>query len=141
MNLNEIFKDVDLPVFGPDERQTMFTGVANAIRKNEDYDNVDVINTYAGWPASRVDLGWMKDKIKELIMRGVIERKKDIREFLRYSIHRLKMVDVELRERPKFNYRIYAISIKTKDDYGWYTYEFSIKIEDGDVHRIKYKGL
>ena len=124
--MKERFPGLDIPVFGPDPRQGFFYGVTGVLTENAD-KVLDVIQTSAGFPASYVNLGWLAEAIENQIMMGNITCERDINDLLCECVQRLK----SMWHRKSHEYRgntYDTIQIKTKDDRGWYVYEFTIRV-------------
>jgi len=104
-----------------DPRQQLFHKATGYIKKN-------LTTTYSGgidniFPASYVNLGWLKDKIKELIEKQEIKKKEDIESFVLDAVQRPKTIYVHKNKINEKKY-FYTIKFQTKDDFGWYGYEF-----------------
>lgn len=92
--------------------------------------NASMINMNRGYPASAPDLGrlqaMMGPHFQGLRMALIKKRSKAIFEwvfdFLGEWVQRTKSLDM------KYEKEHVVIEFKTKDDYGWYVYEFSIYV-------------
>ena len=113
------------PVFAPDDRQKFLHTAVKEMRKN--HDSVDSTNTTYGWHASYVNLGWIQDTVKPLLVDGTVTTYNHMFDFLSYTVQRLKTVDpIEVRNKIVGDMSRWIVKFVTKDDGGYYVYEFSV---------------
>ena len=118
------FEGLEVPQFSIDQRQGFFFGVIDGMK--DKVDSMQTANVSTGWPASHVNLGWLQDNAKAMIETGQVTNKDDIHDFLATCVQRLKYTDIEIT---KGDYTRYIVKFKTKDDGGWYCYEFTVAIK------------
>jgi hypothetical protein len=105
----------------PDPRQAKFLGVAGTM-SGEGFELISM----QGFRASQVDLAWITDEIDDYVstMPGVTAA--DVVELIGKElprvVQRLKGYSITVDEWPESM----KLSIETKDDLGWYTYEISM---------------
>jgi len=117
------FADIKLPECGFDDRQDRFLSTAH--HQHRSGKALAETNTHRGFPASEVNIGWVQGTIGSLLDARRLLTMKDVDDFLQHSIQRLKKVAVfcvACKGPPKTVY----FAIKTKDDNGWYAYQFSM---------------
>jgi hypothetical protein len=113
-----------------DPRQVGFLKVIEQMLQ-EERDPEDPLNVIPmrGFTASYPDLGWLQVKIEEYWKAGHAEDvdvlKSVISERLGYAVQRCKDWWIDLSEDDYL-----TIRFKTKDDHGWYTYEFACQLYD-----------
>ena len=112
-----------------DPRQVEFLKVIEQmLQEEEDPDGLDVIPMH-GFPASRPDLGWLQAKIEEYWKAGHVEDITALGEAisarLGNAVQRCKDWSIQTT---KDDYL--AIRFETKDDRGWYVYEFACQLYD-----------
>lgn len=113
-----------------DPRQVEFFKVIEQMRQEEeDPDNLDVV-PMRGFPASNPNLGWLQDRIEEYWRAGHVgdttALSEAIGEPLCHAVQRCKEWWIELTDEDAY----LEIRFKTKDDHGWYQYEFTCGLYD-----------
>ena len=76
-----------------------------------------------GMPASHIDLGKLQMLIAEEGKKKNDITKKQIDYIITNAVERVKSIEIIKNEN---KWPSWAITFKTKDDFGWYTYEFSV---------------
>jgi len=120
-----------------DPRQETFRVAIDEIEKNfDELPPVSVANVQVGFPASCVDLGWLKDKILTFWREAYNDVTRDelcvlLRRELPYAVQRLKYLSVRL------DVNVVRIVLKTKDDMGWYAYEFNVALNVPHLRLVK----
>lgn len=106
-----------------DLRQECFAGVIGNMRKDKEWKGLSIIPTL-GFPASRVDLGWLSDRAYNYWCRNqTLDRAavtKIVEDELPHVVQRLKKYNMEPDSEG------FWVSFSTKDDHGWYDYGFSV---------------
>jgi len=112
-----------------DPRQSQFNEISENIKKKTeliDGGEIKSINNQENvFTASNVNLGWLQDRIMELIKKKEIKDKDDIKDFIGSSVQRWKKIYVHKHNKILKNGHYYKIEFSTKDDFGYYHYEFS----------------
>lgn len=113
-----------------DPRQGFFKTVAAAMGANPDIEVESTNDQAARYFASAVNLGKLQDSIMELVDKGEIKSLDSMREFIFDSVERPKSLQVTIYKHDGYSF---TFELKTKDDCGWYVYEFSTRIIQEDV--------
>lgn len=126
----------DCPFFAPDERQKGLFTCLDAIRKRRDMGKVAVI-PMQGFPAAWVNLGWLQLKAdtaqKELLDKhGMSYVAKVVELIVVESVQRVKFIKAVPAQKTTRQKEIRQIDVKfrTKDDDGYYSYEFYVNLPD-----------
>jgi len=110
----------EIPQFLPDTRQDEFYSVLKEFRERHPDAGISPVNSSWGFHASRVDLGWLSDKLKELMKKDAVECDHDIMEVIRKCVQRVRSFDVEKKETG------WKVCFSTQDDHGLYVYSFFV---------------
>ena len=113
-----------------DSRQSMFDSFHSALKKTFGDKELIAASTDNVFHASNINLGWLMNNIVELNVRGEIKTTNDIVDFIDSSVQRMK--DISIKTNKLDNDEGYGIDIEfsTKDDFGYYTYNFSMPLKD-----------
>jgi len=111
----------DIPQYGPDERQAKFFAKITKMRKKNPKADIHPVNIDQGFYASYVNLGWLQDRLTELVKGGKIPNKKTMKKVIHLCLQRVTSFDIEDRETS------WSIRIMTQDDFG--TYGFSLMVQ------------
>lgn len=119
----------DCPTYPPDDRQSGFYGAMDSMRQEPEMAEMDDVHIVSmkGFPAAVVNLGWLLDKAnkacdKHFKDKGSHYVAKVIEMMLEDTVQRLKQLEVS----PEEDIEAFRVSFQTKDDHGYYRYEFSI---------------
>ncbi len=126
MTEGKLFEDVP---HSEDPRQVEFLKVIEQMRQEEEGpDDLDVI-PMRGFPASCVDLAWLQTEIEEYWKTGHVKDTTALSEAisarLGSAVQRCKDWSIQTTEDDYL-----AIRFETKDDRGWYVYEFACQLYD-----------
>lgn len=119
-----VFTDIRVPDFGFDDRQDRFLTTVHRQLREGQKQNSDV-NISHGFPASEVVVGWLQGTIGRLWDAGRLREASDADAFIRYAVQRVKKVAIFAVQGKGTPQTIYFV-IKTKDDNGWYCYQFTL---------------
>jgi len=108
-----------------DPRQSFLRTVSAALGANPDIKVESSNDGAARYFASGVNLGKLQDSIMTLVEKGEIRSLRALKEFIFDSVERPKSLEVKIFKREGYSF---SITLKTKDDCGWYTYGFSTRI-------------
>lgn len=113
-----------------DDRQGTFGAALDQIHGQEEYQSGGTINMI-GFPASSVDLGWLQGRARDYWQQNDVPyeefRKLAITEIY-HVIQRPKMVKMTPEKWEEGTTHM-TVDLKTKDDHGWYVYEFSVYLK------------
>lgn len=122
----------DCPMYAPDERQEHFLRFVDGTRDNEELDGAAIISMN-GFPASWVNLAWIQAKAeraqKDLLdEHGPSYVSKVVELIVVACVQRVKYIKAKLNSRGKA--RWLEASFRTKDEGGYYSYQFSVTLPD-----------
>jgi len=123
------YDKLDWPQFGPDTRQEDFCKFAQNIRKCVE-GKIEVANISQGFFASSVDIGWLQKRIQEVVKtlpRGSLDFNV-LEEITTQVLQRATQRLTELNFKKLCEHRT-LVSFVTRDDSGFYSYEFVLSIE------------
>ncbi len=110
-----------------DPRQRLFLKTIKQMLEEDDPEDPLVVVPMRGFPASHPDLGWLQDGIEGFWKGGHIkdidELKEVVAERIGHAVQRCKDWSIGLNDNNYLDVRF-----KTKDDYGYYAYEFSCQL-------------
>lgn len=138
MRRDTIFPLAHFPsILAPDPRQNQFLDALPSIEKRLSAGGAEVRTTSMdGFPAAAVNLGWLQECIYRewCAFKGTrLELANLVDDHLPLAVQRVKEVSVTLAAHGNVAARSYAdleIAITTKDDHGWYEYDFYVRLWD-----------
>lgn len=121
----------DCPAYPPDPRQEHFYKALDSLRKDPSWKEKSVISMN-GFPASWVDLGYLKAKAELARARHLRGRSAEFlgavaEAIVSSCVQRVKFVEAEVRSA-RGRTRALRVSFVAKDDHGYYRYAFEIKL-------------
>ena len=121
----KIFKDI--PKFSISKQKALCAATGSIVDFLSDEGCAEIgFISIKGFPASHIDLGWIQDNISNFWKRfdGTKEELADlVDDEIGNVIQRLKSRKVELTETHL------NVKFSTKDDCGWYGYDFSVYLK------------
>lgn len=129
------------PPFEDDDRQVTFRRVAGQLLEEKGEEEVAVAETVRGWPASRVDMGWIQEKVcdwwerhPEATAVELIEKVDDELPCVIQRIKKLRTLALNaVGQRVRVtsdSFRRVGIELTTKDDHGYYDYRFWVHLPE-----------
>ena len=118
----------DPPEMEQDDRQRVFGKALDKVDEHLENDGFEEVGTISmrGFRAAAVDLGWLQDRIREYWFKYEPDWEtavQEIGEGLGRVVQRLKYLNLN-----KTKTHI-EVEMRTKDDHGYYSYEFALYIE------------
>jgi len=122
-----------LPEFR-DERQGGFRAVVSGLIASEDFEGAAVANVTHGFPASYIDIGWVRERLE-----GFWNYHQHLTEaqFSEIATGALFQVAQRVKKVVVDPYGSRAeVQMRTKDDTGWYEYRFSVMLKRNQTLRL-----
>lgn len=121
-----------------DDRQRSLGHALDKIHGDESYQPLGTVNM-VGFPASSVNLGWLQGRLRDYWRRNDVPyeelRTLTLHE-IRDVIQRCKMVKITPEKWVEGTMHM-TVDLKTKDDHGWYVYQFSLYLpRDSPVLKV-----